>query len=169
MLLQVAGPLLYLSLQASCVFIAVDILKQKSVGKRSSLTFVSLLVCGFYWTIYGLFKREKAILVPNAVSLLTASFCVWAYYKHAIYKPTKLYCVAGVAIGCAVVMAALGSVSSVGLAGCLLSVAVSGSPLAVVNTVIIEKSTASLPFSTSLVTWVNTLSWVGYGCFISHD
>jgi uncharacterized protein with PQ loop repeat len=167
--LSYLGPILYLGLQASCVSSAFDIIKDKSVQKRSALTFVSLLVNGVYWTLYGIFKRDQTILVPNAVSLLTGSYCMWAFYKHAIYKPTKLYYAAGVAIIVAFVLAALGDVSLVGLAGCLLSVAVSGSPLAVVNTVILEKSTSSLPFWTSLITWVNNFSWVGYGCFVTHD
>jgi uncharacterized protein with PQ loop repeat len=162
-------PILYLGLQASCVSSAHDILKEKSVQKRSALTFVSLQVCGFYWTLYGMFIRDQTILVPSAAALLSGSYCMSAYYKHAIYKPTNLYFAAGVAIVFAFVLSALGNVSLVGMAACVLSVAVSGSPLAVVKTVILEKSTQSLPFFTSLITWFNTLSWVGYGCFVSHD
>jgi hypothetical protein len=50
-----------------------------------------------------------------------------------------------------------------------MSVAMSGSPLVVIQTVLKEKSTASLPFWTSFVTWLNSLSWVLYGYFVAHD
>jgi solute carrier family 50 protein (sugar transporter) len=43
------------------------------------------------------------------------------------------------------------------------------SPLAVVRTVIKDKSTASLPFFTSLVIWFNTTSWLFYGYLVAND
>jgi hypothetical protein len=39
----------------------------------------------------------------------------------------------------------------------------------VVLTVLEERSTASLPFSTSLVTWLNNASWMLYGYFVAQD
>eukprot|EP00600_Ochromonadales_sp_CCMP1393_P002965 CAMPEP_0174981966 /NCGR_PEP_ID=MMETSP0004_2-20121128/16202_1 /TAXON_ID=420556 /ORGANISM="Ochromonas sp., Strain CCMP1393" /LENGTH=194 /DNA_ID=CAMNT_0016233807 /DNA_START=67 /DNA_END=651 /DNA_ORIENTATION=- len=147
----------------------MSILSMKSVRNLSSAPFVSLLVCGFYWTAYGWFKHDYTILIPNAASICSASFCMWVYYEHAIRKPNNLYMVAFSFITFGIVMVVLGNIQVIGVTGCLMSVLVSGSPLAVVNTVILEKSTASLPFWPSFVTWVNTLSWVFYGAFVSHD
>jgi hypothetical protein len=58
---------------------------------------------------------------------------------------------------------------TIGTIGCVLSIVVSGSPLAVIKTVIIEQSTASMPFTTSLVMWINNFSWTAYGYLVADD
>ena len=57
----------------------------------------------------------------------------------------------------------------VGLLGCCLAVIVMGSPLATLKTVLTDKSTASLPFWTSISGWINSLSWLAYGIIIAND
>ena len=37
------------------------------------------------------------------------------------------------------------------------------------STVIRDRSTASLPFTTSFATWCNALSWSAYGLLVAHD
>ena len=56
-----------------------------------------------------------------------------------------------------------------GTIGCALAVLLMGSPLATLSTVIREKSTASMPFGTSLMTWGNAISWSLYGLMIAND
>ena len=41
-----------------------------------------------------------------------------------------------------------------------------GAPLATLSTVIKDKSTASIPFGTSLACWLNALSWSAYGFLV---
>ena len=50
--------------------------------------------------------------------------------------------------------------------GCVLSVVLSGSPLAVLRTVVSSRSTAAMPFTTSLITFLSNLSWLCYGALI---
>merc|ERR1711998_662155 len=44
-----------------------------------------------------------------------------------------------------------------------------GAPLAVLMTVLEEKSTRALPFMTSCVSFGNTLTWTLYGIFVAND
>ena len=58
---------------------------------------------------------------------------------------------------------------SVGLLGCAIAVVVSGAPLATIQTVLNERSTAALPFLPSVFTWLNAFSWSCYGLFVADD
>lgn len=51
----------------------------------------------------------------------------------------------------------------------MISVVVSGSPLAALGTVIRDKSTAALPFKTCLVMWLSSACWLGYGALVAGD
>jgi len=168
-LLRTAGPCLFIALQAACVAVALDILKMRSVKKLSCVPFASLLACGFYWSLYGWLKHDLTILVPNVISIGTGAFCMWAYYTNASLKPDLLYCSLGVFLALGACLGMLDMASSIGTIGCVMSVVMSGYPLAVIKTVIKEQTTASLPFSTSFVAWLNSCSWVAYGYFIAHD
>lgn len=168
-LLQIAGPCLFIALQVSCIFVALEIEAMKSVKKLSAVPFVSLLACGFYWSLYGWLKNDLTIFVPNAVSIITGMYCMWVYYAYASLKPDVLYCTLALFLSTGGCLGFLGMANSIGTIGCIMSVLMSGSPLAVVKTVIKEQSTASLPFSTSFVAWLNSCSWVAYGYFIAHD
>lgn len=168
-ILQTAGPCLFLALQVSCILVANEIFRMKTVKKLSSVPFVSLLACGFYWSLYGWLKSDLTIFIPNAVSIGTGSYCMWVYYVHSSLKPDVLYISLAVFILFGSCLGLLGMSSAIGCVGCIMSVLMSGSPLAVVRTVIKEQNTASLPFSTSFVAWLNSCSWVAYGYFIAHD
>lgn len=168
-ILQLLGPCLFLGLQGSCILVAVDIQRLKSVRKLSSIPFASLLACGYIWTEYGLLRNDWSVWVPNAVAVATAVYCMSIYYKYAQIKPSMVYACVLLLIGVGTLLGAFGQMTAIGLIGCIMSVLMSGSPLAVINTVIKEQSTASLPFWTSLVTWLNSLSWVAYGYFVARD
>ena len=53
--------------------------------------------------------------------------------------------------------------------GVVMSVLLMGSPLSTVYKVFQEKSTASMPFGTSLFNFCNALSWTLFGYLIDHD
>lgn len=148
---------------------ALEIACMKSVKKLSAAPFVSLVACGYFWTLYGWLKNDMTIFVPNAISIATGIYCMWVYYSHAALKPDILYSSLALLLFVGGCLGILGMASSIGTIGCVMSVLMSGSPLAVIKTVIKEQSTASLPFSTSFVAWLNSCSWVAYGYFIAHD
>lgn len=169
MILHFAGPLLGIALQVSCIMIAVDIHTMKSVKKLSSVPFACLFANGVLWTVYGWLRGDSTIYVPNTISIATAVFCMYTYYKYALTKPLRIYGAALIVCGTGLWLATKGDPYPVGLMGCSLSVLMSGSPLAVISTVIKEKSTAALPFGMCLITWLNNVSWVLYGYLIAHD
>jgi uncharacterized protein with PQ loop repeat len=168
-LLCAAGPALVFALQMSCVVVAVDIQNSKSVKKLSSLPFASLLANGVVWGAYGWLKLDKTIIVPNMLSVVVAMYCMFVYYDYAVRKPVDIYAAALFISAIGLWLMIAGDTASVGVLGCALSVAMSGSPLAVIRTVIREQSTAAMPFWISVVTWFNNLSWLLYGMLIIRD
>ena len=144
--LRIAGPLCFIGIQGSSVKTALDILKLGSVGGMSPLPFASLLVNGVVWTFYGLLKKDKTILYPNALSILTGLGCTSAYYSQDKKVQSNVYLVV---LGLCAIAAWLfirEDAVMLGLIGCVLAISVIGTPLAVMGQVIRDRSTASLPF-----------------------
>ncbi len=163
------GPLCFIGLQISSVSTAMKIVEKKSVGKFSPIPFASLFTNCIIWTLYGFLKLDKTILLPNGLGVLVSIYCLWAYHTNTINKPLREYYIVTFICAICFLLANFQQDQMIGLIGCALSIILSGSPLAVVKTVIKEKSTAALPFWTSLVTWINNFSWICYGYFIAND
>jgi solute carrier family 50 (sugar transporter) len=109
------------------------------------------------------------VLVPNAIGIVAGLIGVGAYQKYSSGVSPALVFVATAILAASAGLAYVGNYHILGLIGCVLAVILSGSPLATVKTVIRDKSTAALPFATSLTTWLNALSWASYGCLVAHD
>jgi solute carrier family 50 (sugar transporter) len=167
--LQFAGPIFFLSLQFSSVLTAMEISKVKSCGLLSPLPFISLFTNSFVWSLYGFLKMDGTVFIPNTCGVLASLYCILAFHKHTENKPNKLYIVSLVISTIALFLTATGHTSLIGVLGCSLSVLLSGSPLAVMKTVIQERSTTALPFTTSFVIWLNSISWLLYGSLVAHD
>jgi len=114
-------------------------------------------------------RKDMTVLVPNAIGVATGAVCAYSFQRYAKETPTRIYLVASVITAISTYLALLGNWKILGLIGCALAVSVSGSPLATVKTVFADKSTAALPFGTSLATWCNAASWMAYGTLIAHD
>lgn len=106
------------------------------------------------------------LLIPNIVGVLSGAFCVSVYQKYAEESPLGLYSAAAAIVAFAAACAVLGNLPLLGLVACGLSVFLMGAPLVKLKTVIQEKSTASIPFTTSMAGWLNSLSWLTYGLLI---
>jgi uncharacterized protein with PQ loop repeat len=169
LILQFAGPVLFVGLQLSSITSALQILKFKKIGKLSSFPFFSLFLNCLIWTFYGFLKEDNTILIPNSSGLLVSIFCISSYYIYAIRKPILSLMLTIFSTLVSVILTINKAERTIGIIGCILSIIVSGSPLAVVNTVINEKSTASLPFLTSLIMWINNFCWLSYGILIAND
>lgn len=169
-LLKVAGPVFFLGLQSSSLHTALKIKDNKSVGKLSPLPFVSLFTNCIIWTLYGLLKNDPIVLVPNGIGVITGGICTLVYNFYNKEKtPVKVYTTSLVISLVAFYLALQKEWQILGSIGCVLAVAVSGSPLATIKTVIKEKSTAALPLSISLMTWLNCISWSAYGLLMAND
>lgn len=169
MILSLAGPAFFICLQISSASTAYEISQKKTVGKLSPIPFGSLFINCLLWTAYGLLRNDKAVYVPNGSGFLVSIYCLYVYHQHVGVKPWNMYgLIACLSILC-LLLALTNEVQMIGLIGCLLSIILSGSPLAVIKTVITEQSTAALPFYTSLITWLNNFSWICYGYLIADD
>jgi solute carrier family 50 (sugar transporter) len=168
--LRWAGPLLFVGMQGSSLYTAWLILQQHGTGKLSPIPFGSLFANCFIWSLYGRMEFNPSVLYPNMSGLFVATFCLVIFHQYCGgIKPWNMYLVLGGISFLCIYLSRSGDSQTIGLIGCFLSVAVSGSPLAVVQTVIRDKSTASMPFATSVVTWFNTISWTLFGYLVAHD
>lgn len=167
--LRVLGPGLSLGMQVSTLVTAYQIYKSRSVGQLSSLPFLTLFVNSYAWTLYGYFKQDTAIYIPNGTGALVGLLSQIAFHAYSKEKPHSWYVMSAALVFMITVFALLGSESALGMSGCVLSILVTASPLAVIRTVIQEKSTAALPFATSLIMFVSSASWSTYGWLIVDD
>jgi solute carrier family 50 (sugar transporter) len=168
-LLKVAGPMLFMSLIVSSVRIARDVSVNKSCGLLSPIPNICLFTNSFVWALYGILKYDMTVFIPNFSGVICAIYCVWVFHNHSVSKPKVWYTVGLVVCTVSLWFGSRGDFATIGAMGCSLSVLMTASPLAVMRTVIREKSTASLPFTTSLIMWLNSISWLLYGYFIADD
>ena len=107
--------------------------------------------------------------MPNAIGVASGAYCASTYHKFSPEMPIKAYMASGSGIALASTCAYLDQQSALGLIGCSVSVVLMGAPLATLSTVIKDKSTASIPFGTSLACWLNALSWSAYGFLVADN
>ena len=156
LLLRIAGPVLFLVLQVSTIFTAREVANGSRLN-LSPLPNIFLFANCVVWSIYGVLKADGTIFIPNFLGVLSSLYCMVIFHTNMAIKPYKMYFLAlTLCVGCSY-LAYLGEVSTIGLLGSTLAVLFMASPLAVVRTVIRDKSTQSLPFATSLVIWLNSL------------
>ena len=167
--LKLSGPVLFLSLQVSSVATAKEVLALKAVGSLSPLPNICLLTNCFVWTFYGYMKADGTIFFPNVVGILASFYCIAAFHRYISVKPYVPYMLSVAVCGATAFLVYTDDAQTVGLIGCSLSVLFTASPLAVLRTVIRDKSTASLPWFTSLVIWFNSMSWLLYGYLVADD
>lgn len=114
-------------------------------------------------------KNDFPIWFPNGCGLFVALFCNWVYTSYGTKIAWQLYGICLAVILYTIHLTIYEDTATVGLIGCALSVALSASPLATVRSVIEERSTASMPFETSLLMFLSAISWVLYGTIVVYD
>ena len=156
-------------MQGSSVRTALSILHEKSVGQLSPIPFVSLLTNCVIWTYYGALRSDMSVLIPNAVGVLSGLGCATSYHVHNPTTSKLTYLISFLIIAFSTFCSYLGNYKLLGTIGCILAVSLMASPLATLKTVIKEKSTASMPFSTSFLGFLNCASWSAYGLLVARD
>jgi solute carrier family 50 (sugar transporter) len=168
--LRTAGPFFFMGMQISSLQTAITIAKERSVGDLSPIPFLSLLMNGSVWFIYGSVKCDWTILVPNFTAVLVGAICVSLYHINAKERISLvLYGMVLSVIGSAIILGSKSDLRSLGLIGVFLSILLMGSPLSTVTIVVKEKRTDSMPFTTSFTTFLNCLAWTSYGYFVADD
>jgi len=171
--LSVAGPLCFFGMQLAGLNAIKTITQNKSVGELSALPFVSLATNCVVWTAYGVLTKDPTVLIPNLSGLGFGLYYTYVFQKYASYSLIKYY--SGALLICSTVGAfifffpAEEARAYIGYLGCTLAIVLMSSPLAALGTVLRTKSTASMPFAQSIATFMNALSWSGYGLLIAKD
>lgn len=168
-LVPLAASCCFFCLLASTLYTVLNILRDGSVGNLSIIPFLCLYVNSILWASYGLLRGLKPVYIPNSIAIPVSIFCLYVYQK---YSPKSVINYLTLAFFSSILTCILYNsqmVEELGTLSCVLSIALSASPLSVVRVVIKEKSTASLPFFTSLFIWVASALWTVYGLFIVQD
>jgi len=170
LILQIAGPIFFMSMQVSYLNTSYKIYIKKQVGGLSPIPFLSLMTNSAVWSLYGSLKSDETIFVPNATGLIAGFICTVIYHHNSTLGiPGHLYFISASIIIFTIICGIAGDQEIIGSFGVCLAVFLMGSPLSTLRTVINERSTSSLPFFTSLTTFGNALSWSLYGLIIAHD
>ena len=150
-----------------------EIQQEKSVGDRSVLPFLSLMVNCMTWSVYGAMVQDMTVLLPNLSGVCFGAYQTYVYAQHNKASLATYYATAGAILASVGVMATTLPLEvashSIGLTGCALAVFMMSSPLAVIRTVIKDKSTAALPFITSAAVFFNSSTWFGYGYLVADN
>ncbi len=149
--------------------------KDGTTGALSPLPFVSLLANCTVWSLYGALVGDPTVLVPNLSGALFGAYYTREFLKYSPTTPLAVLAagagVVAASVGAAATMSAASAAPLIGYLGCTLAVVLMASPLAVMATVIRERSTAAMPFATSLVRSPLTLNsrWLAsmFGSFIA--
>ena len=169
--LRFAGPAFFMGIQAASIKSASGIWSMKNTRGLPMLPYISLLVNCIIWTMYGFLKEDLSLIVPSGCGILTGIYCTGIYMSCSeVSRSNNTLCLG--ALVCACIAGGLFVFDEdyyLGLLGVVISCILLGSPLATLGTVIREKSTASLPFTTTLFMTLNALSWMSYGLLITHD
>eukprot|EP01032_Pedospumella_encystans_P021987 gene21987-24928_t len=164
-----AGPVFSIALQLSNAQTAARIYSAKSVGSLSPVPFACLFANSLIWLYYGLLKEDFVVYGPNITGAVIGVGCICAYeamsptFNRSVYGALVLVClfVTGLAF--------CEKAEEIGLVGCLGTILLMGAPLATLSNVIKERSTASIPFNQSLMSFFNSLSWAMYGALVAND
>lgn len=168
--LSTAPVLFFMAMQASSFNTALGIIRKKSVGELSCFPFLSMTVNGAVWTLYATLKQDATIFIPNFSSLIVGFICTVIYNSYTkLGIPAHYFYISSVILCLCIILAAFENASFIGIIGVAMAVILMGSPLAVIKTVLDTRSTAALPFYTSLMTFFNAFSWSLYGILIAHD
>lgn len=168
--LSLAGPLIFCGFLVTTASSGLAIIQDRSVKALSPVPFITLFSSCFLWSVYGLMKDDNTILLPNVAGTIVSGACVAIYDMYCPKLPWEAHCVSMFIIVLTFHLYTQNDVTTMGTAGCIMSVLVTAAPLATISSVIADKSTASLPpFQTILAMFFNALSWTLYGAIVAND
>jgi len=168
-LLKVAGPIFQLGMQISAIETSIAIHSLKSVGSLSPMPFLALFVNNLIWGLYGYLRSDLTVLLPALFGVTAGLFCTCVYQLYSSKSPKFLYFLSFFVLLLVTYFYQMSNVVYIGYIGSFSSIIVLGSPLVTLHMVITERSTASMPFNSSLSAWLNSISWLAYGVLVADD
>lgn len=175
-IVKVTGVSLFCSLQLTQIQTALTILKAKSCKSLSIIPFIAMYTNCYVWYLYGISKNDLLLIYPNFSGIIAGLFSAISYQYVSISKDKKPFStnILPILSSCSIItiVSYLFNTSNyhyIGLIGCIMSIILSGSPLAVMKKVIEEKNSSSIVFSSSIIMFINSFCWFLYGLFIKPD
>ena len=172
-----AAPLVSIVLLAAPLPTIQNARKEESVGSLPLLPYSSMAAnCGL-WLSYGFLKQEPALMGPNFVGLLLALYYMNSYAKFSAPKaPTipgslRQHKVAVAGVLAVALWAGIAKVrpDMIGYAAVAFCIAMFGSPLASLKTVLATKSAKSIPLPFTIASVANCFLWTVTGAFKLKD
>eukprot|EP00736_Rhodelphis_marinus_P008134 Rmarinus@m.12718 len=146
-----------------------EIQRNRDTGLLSILPFLSLAVNCIIWVIYGILRKDIAVVVPNVSGMILGAYYTYNFTKYCRRYPLPQILVSLVILAAVFILAAVGAVDAIGYIGSALAIALLSSPLATLKTVLKMKNTKAMPRATSIATFLNSLSWTLYGYLVAED
>lgn len=153
--------------------------RDRKVGDLPLLPYSSMTLNAFLWTVYGRLKGEPIVWASNAIGLFLGLYYFYWFTKFAPKKSPTLpgsvkhhkMVIRSTFIGTMLLYLSGSSAAAriIGFAAVALYPALSGSPLAAVNTVIRTKSAKSIPLPFTLASICNCFCWTVFGFVKMND
>lgn len=157
-----------------------QIAKDRTVGGLPLLPYTSMVTSAFLWTVYGWLNQQPSIYVTNSLGMIMGMYYTYEFTRFApVASPTLpgsvkvhlhviLLITTATILFCSVVSLATSSLW-VGRVAVLFCLAMFGSPLAALKTVLQTKSAATIPLPFTLASTFNCWAWVIVGLFDMED
>lgn len=169
-ILLIAGPVIFMSMQCSMIHTATKIKKAHSTLSYSNFPFICMFTNCFLWVLYGMLKQNYTVVAPNLTGVFAGAFAMGVYEFYSSTPPhITTYVLSLSIVVTGLTLYVYGDFFDIGLIGDALAALNMGAPLSVVGTVLRDRSTAAMPFYTSLAAWGNGFSWSLYGILIAQD
>ena len=172
--LQYAGPVVYIVLLYKIMSLAYDICQKDSVSNDVHYLFVALLCNSFTWSLYGILKENQYIYVTNIIGSVVGVICLVICHRYTATslryssrKSSYLFLMSSITLSS--ILFNLQCIQYLGLLGSILLVSMSASPILSIHTALEDKNVSSLPFTTNLLLWINSLVWMTYGAVSVQD
>jgi solute carrier family 50 protein (sugar transporter) len=156
-----------------------QIKRDREVGDLPLLPYSTMTTNCFLATIYGILKKEPKMYVTNLFGLVLA---VYYFSQFARFAPMRAPTLPGsqkqhIAASTSIVIAASllyfsdlpVSDNIIGLSSVAICLAMFGSPLAALQTVLKTKSAKTIPLPFTLATLINCFCWTVFGLFNMKD
>jgi hypothetical protein len=178
----------FMGIMLSSMRTALVIKEQESTGNLSSFPFISLFTDSVTCVIYGLSLQIPIIWWTNVIPALISLVLLATFYRYSAQPPdwtTFVYPILFIGLTSFISFISAVSNDSSALFGMSLDkaeskqylgymmiisdVALVASPLSSFKTVLMTKSTATMPFWTSFFCLINALTWFAYGWYDAED
>jgi len=136
---------------------------------------MGMIGCGFVWGMYGILSNDMTIMAPNLIGVVSGAYYMYHFINNCppTFK-TKPHILGVTALtlwttGCALMMDKATALHLLGLTGDAVVIALFGGPLVAIKSILKDKSTKNLPFEFTMIAFLNTAFWTGYGTLVIHD